>query len=50
MNDINSQVYYYRGNDYSKSCNYQKAIENYNKAIKINPNDVKVYNYRGTAY
>ena len=40
-------VYFYRGLAYSAKGNYDLAIQDYNKALELDPNDVKAYNNRG---
>ena len=40
-------IYYNRGNAYADMEQYTKAIEDYSKAIKINPKHAKSYNNRG---
>ena len=42
--------YYYRGNAYIKMGQYQRAIEDFNKAIFLSPNCLEAYYNRGTAY
>jgi len=39
-----------RGNAYAKSNKHEKAIEDYNKAIELNPDDATAYNNRGNTY
>ena len=39
-----------KGNEYFDKGMYDKAIEEFNKAIEINPNDANAYNNRGFAY
>ena len=43
-------VYFNRGTTYSKLKQHEKAIKDYNKALKLNPNLVDAYNNRGNAY
>jgi len=43
-------AYNNRGNAYSELKQYEEAIEDYSKAIELNPNDAEAYNNRGTAY
>ena len=43
-------TYYNRGNAYCELKQYEKGVEDYNKAIEINPNCVEAYNNRGNAY
>jgi tetratricopeptide (TPR) repeat protein len=42
--------YYNRGNAYGKLKKHEKAIEDYNKAIALDPEYAVAYNNRGTAY
>ena len=46
----NAEAYNERGNDYSNLGQYERAIEDYKKAIELNPNDDVAYYYRGIAY
>jgi tetratricopeptide (TPR) repeat protein len=41
------QAYNNRGNAYLMSGRYQQALEDYNNAIRLDPNIAKVYNNRG---
>jgi tetratricopeptide (TPR) repeat protein len=53
INYKDANAYCNRGNTYYDLREYKKAIENYTKAIEINPKDVNCYYYycnRGTAY
>ncbi len=43
-------AYYNRGNIFAKRGLYDKAIEDYNSAIKINPGHFKSYTNRGIVY
>jgi tetratricopeptide (TPR) repeat protein len=45
-----SWAYYNRGSEYSDKGDYDRAISDYNEAIRINPKYVKAYNSRGQAY
>ncbi len=47
---IDSRTYYHRGNTYYERGDYDKAIENYNMAIVLNPNFAECYFNRGLAY
>src|SRR6202034_1954941 len=39
-----------RGNAYSVTGEFDKAIQDYDEAIRLNPKDANVFNNRGTAY
>ena len=43
-------IYYYRGNAYYNQKEYDRAIEDYNQALKLNPKLVAAFNNRGIAY
>jgi DNA polymerase-3 subunit alpha (Gram-positive type) len=45
-----AEVYFNQGNDYIGRGQYYKAIEEYSKAIEINPKSAETCNNRGTAY
>ncbi len=45
-----ARTYYHKGNLYFERGNYEKAIENYNMAIILNPNFSEAYFARGLAY
>lgn len=45
-----SVAYYSRGIAYGEKNEYDTAIEDYNKAIQLNPNFAEAYNNRGYAY
>ncbi len=45
-----SAAYYSRGIAYGAKNEYDPAIENYNRAIRLNPNFAEAYNNRGYAY
>ncbi|MCX7833208.1 MAG: tetratricopeptide repeat protein [Ignavibacteria bacterium] len=45
-----AEFYYNRGIAYRYKGDYDRAIQDYNKAIEINPNDADAYYYRGLAY
>jgi len=40
---INSHVYFKRGYDYYNMGDFKNAIESYNEAIKLNPNDAAAF-------
>ena len=42
-----AKAYYNRGNAYSKKGEYERAIDDYAKAIQLKPNDANVYYNRG---
>jgi Flp pilus assembly protein TadD len=39
-----------RGTAYVKLKQFEKAIQDYNQAIELNPKDARTFNGRGTAY
>ncbi len=45
-----SRTYYHRGNDCYEKNDFDRAIENYNMAIVLNPNFSEAYFNRGLAY
>ena len=45
-----SKDFFKKGNSFYKDGGYQKAIENYTKAIEIDPKNAKAYYNRGNAY
>ena len=45
-----AMTYYNRGNAYREIKQHEKAIEDYNKAIELNPKYAMAYNNRGNAY
>ncbi len=45
-----ASVYYIRGLIYYQKEDYDRAIEDYNKVIELNPNDAIAYKDRGLAY
>ena len=49
--DIHESAYtaFYRGLTYQNTGKYDKAIEQYDKSIELNPNYANAYNNRGTA-
>lgn len=48
--DPGAMSYYCLGYHYGYTKNHQKAVENYSESIKFDPNNAKVYVYRGHAY
>jgi len=48
--DYGDFIYNNRGLTYLKMGNYQRAIEDFNHALKLNPSDGLIYNNRGVAY
>ena len=48
--DKKAEEFFEQGKKFSSVENADKAIDNYSKAIKINPKFVKAYNNRGIAY
>ena len=49
-NEIASQVYLLSGGVHLSQGEYDWAIEDYNTVIKLNPDSVEAYIYRGMAY
>ena len=47
LNPNDDEAFVDRGNAYAKKGNYDYAISDYNKALKINPNNTNAYFYRG---
>ncbi|MFH1447376.1 MAG: AAA family ATPase [Candidatus Micrarchaeota archaeon] len=45
-----SRTYYHRGNNYYEKEDFDRAIENYNMAVVLNPNFSEAYFNRGLAY
>ena len=45
-----AKAYFHRGNVYYLKRNYDRAIVNYDNAIRLNPNYLKAYHIRGNAY
>jgi tetratricopeptide (TPR) repeat protein len=43
-------AYKNRGNEYAKKQDYNRAIEEYNKALRLDPNYADVYHNRGLTY
>jgi len=48
--DKKAEAFFEQGKKFTTAENADKAIDNYTKAIKINPKFVKAYNNRGIAY
>lgn len=44
------RAFYDSGIAYRKKGNYDRAIQDYNEAIRLNPNYVDAFNDRGNAY
>jgi len=47
---INAETYFTRGAEYFKKGDYDKALEDYNQAIKLDSNLSEIYVLRGEAY
>ncbi len=45
-----SVAYYNQGHAYSKIGDYEGAIDNFNQALRLNPNDAQAYMNRGNAH
>ncbi len=43
-------IHFYRGTAYGKKGEFDRAIADYNQAIKLNPKDAEAFNNRGVAY
>src|SRR6266478_9010569 len=43
-------AFYSRGNAYYEKRNYDRAIQNYDEVIRLNPNHAKAFSNRGIAY
>ena len=43
-------AYHNRGRSYDKLGQHQRAIEDYDKVIELDPNDAEAYNDRGSSY
>jgi len=48
--NLTAEGYFYMGNAYHSTREYDKAIENFDQALKLNPNLAEAYNNRGNAY
>ena len=48
--DIVSQAYFHRGSAHFIQRDYNKAIVDYDAAIRLNPSYLKAYHIRGNAY
>ena len=49
-NNSSPTTYFEKGNDYLKRGDYQKAIEQYDEAIRLDPQDTIAYYNRGILY
>ena len=49
-NSIDSSIYYSRGRCYWRLKKYEEAIDNFDKAIDLNPNDDRYFYIRGLCY
>ena len=45
-----ADIYNNHGKDFARCGEYALAVQNYDEAIKFNPNLAEAYNNRGTAY
>ena len=45
-----ADAYNNRGNAYAAKGEYDRAIDDYNQALQLNPNDTEAYNNRGIVY
>ena len=43
-------AYHNRGRSYDKLGQHQRAIEDYDKVIELDPNNAEAYNNRGSSY
>lgn len=50
LEEESTEGYHGRGMESGKQGNYREAIENFSKALNLNPNSAKGYKYRGLAY
>ena len=50
LNSNHSNAYNNRGLAYSNKGNFERAIQDYNKAIELAPESVYAYSNRGVAY
>ena len=50
VTDYNWLTYYNRGHEYNDQGNYKQALEDFNRAIEINPGYDKAYINRGFAH
>ena len=48
--EIKADTLLNRANSYDNKGEYDRAIQDYDKAIELNPNDAEAYNNRGVAY
>lgn len=47
---VNSVIYNHRGMVYFVQADYQKAVQDFTRAIQLNPNNFRAYNNRGLAF
>src|SRR5258706_14931740 len=43
-------ILYYRGGGYSATCEYHRAIQDFDRSIQLNPNCPRTFINRGIAY
>ena len=48
--NLTAEEYFLRGNDYAFQGQHEKAIQDYDEAIRLNPQFADAYYNRGTAY
>ena len=46
----NSEKFYFDGVEFRIQRNYEQALASYAEALKLTPNDAKIYSYRGEVY
>ena len=49
ITEITAEKYYYNGIDFSSQGKYDEAIESFDEAIRLDPNDAKAWNSKGNA-